>query len=74
LLIVGGEDHEVAALNRRAAAALGPTARLAVVPGATHLFGEPGALEQVTDQARAWFDRHLRRGAPVAGDVAEPPA
>ncbi len=50
-------------------AAAARPARVAVVPGATHLFGEPGALEQVTDQARAWFDRHLRRDGPVAGDV-----
>ena len=47
LLIVGGADTEVLELNRRAQAELGGKASLAVVPGATHLFEEPGALEAV---------------------------
>jgi putative phosphoribosyl transferase len=59
LLIVGGRDTEVLELNRRALARLGGTKELAVVPGATHLFEEPGALKQVADLASAWFLRHL---------------
>ncbi|MEU6549022.1 phosphoribosyltransferase family protein [Streptomyces sp. NPDC046915] len=63
LLIVGGHDQMVLGLNRRAQAQLRCENRLAVVPGATHLFEEPGALEAVTDLARDWFTDHL---APAA--------
>jgi len=63
LLIVGGADHEVLALNRAALARLRCPAKLEVVPGATHLFEEPGALEDVARLAAAWFRRHL---APAA--------
>jgi putative phosphoribosyl transferase len=60
LLIVGGADDVVLALNRRARAALGSSAsELAVVPGATHLFEEPGTLAQAAQLARDWFVRHL---------------
>ncbi len=59
LLIVGGEDHVVLDLNRRAFEELGPTAALHVVPGATHLFEEPGALDVVAEKATVWFVRHL---------------
>jgi dienelactone hydrolase len=59
LLIVGGNDHDVLRLNVEALAALGGEARLEVVPGATHLFEEPGALERVTVLARDWFLQHL---------------
>lgn len=59
LLIVGGDDREVLALNRRALERLGGHARLEVVEGAGHLFEEPGALERVADLAGAWFRRHL---------------
>jgi dienelactone hydrolase len=59
LLIVGGNDPEVLALNRAALAALAGEARLEIVPGATHLFEEPGALERVAELARDWFLRHL---------------
>ena len=55
LLIVGGDDEVVLDLNRRAQALLGGENRLSVVPGATHLFEEPGALEAVADLARDWF-------------------
>jgi len=55
LLIVGGEDGDVLALNRAARARMTCRCELKVVPGATHLFEEPGALEQVTALARAWF-------------------
>jgi putative phosphoribosyl transferase len=61
LLIVGGNDPEVLRLNRQALPALAGEARLEIVPGATHLFEEPGALEQVAVLARDWFLRHLAR-------------
>ena len=59
LLIVGGRDETVLGLNRRACEALTCEKRLEVVPGATHLFEEPGALEQVTALAADWFRRQL---------------
>ncbi|SCE75196.1 dienelactone hydrolase family protein [Micromonospora chokoriensis] len=61
LLLVGGLDEEVISLNERAAVELGDVAELRIVPGATHLFEEPGTLEQVADQAGAWFTTHLNR-------------
>lgn len=61
LLIVGGQDHEVLSLNREALARLRCTKELQIVPGATHLFEEPGTLDQVIELARAWFLRHLPR-------------
>ncbi|WP_431990765.1 dienelactone hydrolase family protein [Streptomyces albogriseolus] len=59
LLVVGGADSEVLDLNRRAARRLSAPHRLDVVPGATHLFGEPGALERVAELAAGWFGEHL---------------
>lgn len=59
LLIVGGDDRQVLPLNRRTLAQLPCEARLEIVPGATHLFEEPGALEQVASLAANWFVRHL---------------
>lgn len=59
LLIVGGRDTEVLALNRGALARLGGVKELRVVPGATHLFEEPGTLEAVAELATDWFTRHL---------------
>ena len=58
LLIVGGRDTTVLGLNRRAFAQLRAEKELAVVPGATHLFEEPGTLEEVTRLAADWFVRH----------------
>lgn len=58
-LIVGGEDPEVIALNRAAALLLGGQRELVIIPGAGHLFGEPGTLDQVVDHARQWFSQHL---------------
>ncbi|WP_040796562.1 phosphoribosyltransferase [Nocardia higoensis] len=55
LLIVGGHDHLVLELNRQAAKALSCETALAVVPGATHLFEEPGALQKAAELARDWF-------------------
>jgi putative phosphoribosyl transferase len=57
LLIVGGQDQAVLRMNEDAARQLGGPHDILVVPGATHLFEEPGALEQVTDAAREWFLR-----------------
>ncbi|MGZ5715983.1 MAG: dienelactone hydrolase family protein [Caldimonas sp.] len=62
LLIVGGADTEVLALNRRALGHLGDASELAIVPGATHLFEERGALEHVTRLAGDWFIAHLPDG------------
>ncbi|MGZ8221331.1 MAG: dienelactone hydrolase family protein [Methylobacter sp.] len=59
LLIVGGEDTVVTGLNRQAAAQLPVEHRLEIVPGATHLFEEPGKLEQVANLACAWFLHHF---------------
>ncbi|WP_433552461.1 dienelactone hydrolase family protein [Micromonospora zamorensis] len=61
LLLVGGLDEEVITLNERALAELGEIGELRVIPGATHLFEEPGTLEQVADQAGTWFTTHLSR-------------
>jgi putative phosphoribosyl transferase len=55
LLIVGGEDHVVVGLNREAQMQLRCRSELVVIPGATHLFEEPGALEAVAEHAGAWF-------------------
>jgi dienelactone hydrolase len=55
LLIVGGNDEPVIELNREALARLRAPARLEIVPGATHLFEEPGALEEVSRVARDWL-------------------
>ncbi|MGA7270903.1 MAG: phosphoribosyltransferase family protein [Acidimicrobiia bacterium] len=59
LLIVGGRDTEVLALNRQAASRLTCPHELEIVAGATHLFEESGALEEVARLAVEWFDRHL---------------
>jgi putative phosphoribosyl transferase len=64
LLIVGGEDDAVPWLNQKALSQLGCLKELVVIPGATHLFQEPGALEDVAYLAARWFGRHLTRGNP----------
>ena len=66
LLIVGGADTMVLDLNQRAQTQLKCESRLAVVPGATHLFPESGALSQVTDLAADWFGRHFARTGAIA--------
>ena len=63
LLIVGGRDEMVLDLNRRAQVTLSGESRLEVVPGATHLFEEPGTLDAVADMAADWFTAHLRASA-----------
>jgi putative phosphoribosyl transferase len=59
LLIVGGADPQVLELNRRTEGHLRCETRLEIVPGATHLFEEPGALERVAELAAAWFTDHI---------------
>ncbi|MGH9367095.1 MAG: dienelactone hydrolase family protein [Thermoanaerobaculia bacterium] len=66
LLIVGGEDLPVIEFNREAMARLRCECRLEIVPGATHLFTEPGALERVARLAGGWFTHHLA-GRPRPG-------
>ena len=61
LLIVGGFDAEVIELNEEALVRLNTEKALEIVPGASHLFSEPGALERVFELAGDWFDRHLVR-------------
>ena len=68
LLIVGGADIPVLDLNRAALAQIPAEKRLEIVPGATHLFEEPGALAEVARLATGWFGRHLRRGTAVPVD------
>jgi pimeloyl-ACP methyl ester carboxylesterase len=59
LLIVGGADSRVIELNQWALELLGGEKRIEIVPGATHLFPEPGALEAVIELAAGWFEHHL---------------
>ncbi len=64
LLIVGGDDEIVVELNRQAFVKLQCDRQLEIVPGATHLFPEPGALEEVARLARGWFRRYLAPSRP----------
>lgn len=59
LLIIGGADEEVIEMNRSAMEKLTGTKKMVIVPGATHLFEEPGALEEVSRLARDWFLKYL---------------
>ncbi len=65
LLIVGGEDGDVIRLNQEAYSRLHCEKALRVVPGASHLFEEPGALENVAETASEWFVQYLRQEASV---------
>ena len=68
LLIVGGADFGVIELNEQALARLKGPKAIEIVPGATHLFPEPGALEAVAARAARWFETYLTRdGARSAG-------
>jgi dienelactone hydrolase len=69
LLIVGGADRPVIGMNREAMARLGPPVKeLVIVPGATHLFEEPGKLEEVARFAADWFTRYLNLPAESKAD------
>jgi putative phosphoribosyl transferase len=59
LLIVGGDDTPVLAMNREASARMHAENRIVIVPGASHLFEEPGKIEEVARLAGEWFGRHL---------------
>ncbi len=59
LLIVGGRDEPVIGMNEEAATELRCEHEVVIVPGATHLFEEPGALDEVAKLAGEWFSRHL---------------
>jgi pimeloyl-ACP methyl ester carboxylesterase len=74
LLIVGGLDGVVIDMNRSAAALLACEHRLEIVPGATHLFEEPGKLEEVARLARKWFQQHLGRAGRGAGRATAAPS
>jgi putative phosphoribosyl transferase len=74
LLIVGGADEQVLELNRQAEQALAGPSRLEVVPNATHLFVEPGAMEHVVDLARDWLVEVLTPDAASPHDASAAPA
>ena len=61
LLIVGGNDPQVIELNQEAFELLTCKKEMTIIPGASHLFEEPGALEQVAGLAADWFNEHLQR-------------
>ncbi len=67
LLLVGGADAQVLALNRQAMDLMRAPVHLEIIPGATHLFEEPGTLGQVAALAREWFSRYLTREAAAEG-------
>jgi dienelactone hydrolase len=69
LLIVGGADTEVLALNRTSQSTMGRRAELQVIPGATHLFEEPGTLEQAANAAADWFTSWLQPAPRVASSM-----
>ena len=69
-LSVGGDDREVLALNRTALQHLVCEKRLEVVPGATHLFEEPGTLEIAARAAADWFATHLAAAGPSGARTA----
>jgi len=69
LLLVGGLDTPVIEMNRQAMAQMHAETRLVIVPGATHLFEEPGTLEEVARLARDWFLRYLVPGANTAASA-----
>ena len=69
LLIVGGDDAEVLTLNEFALERLGGPARLEIIPGATHLFEEPGAMNRVSLLAASWFDEFMTVAERVSGSL-----
>lgn len=72
LLLVGERDEPVIDLNERARARMRAPVQLEIIPGATHLFEEPGTLEQVATRASDWFGRHLPRQPEARVDPARP--
>jgi putative phosphoribosyl transferase len=74
LMIIGGADQQVLGLNKEAAARMGAEVDLRIVPEATHLFAEPGALEEVIDLAVVGLDRYLPHNETHYGQVPNTPA
>lgn len=72
LLITGGRDEAVIDLNQRAMSYMSAPVKLEIIPGATHLFEEPGALAQVAALARDWFTRNLRAFATGSAPGSQP--
>jgi putative phosphoribosyl transferase len=70
LLIVGGDDPRVIKMNKDAMPRMRGEVSLEIIPGATHLFEEPGTLQRVAKLAAAWFDRHLRSASPSVSDTS----
>ncbi len=70
LLIVGGDDHEVITLNRTALAVMRCPARLLIVPGAGHLFEEPGTLHEALNAAVDWLETHIRTSEHANASVS----
>ena len=66
MLIAGGNDAAVAALNLEAWARMHCEKSIEIIPGAGHLFDEPGALDNVSALAARWFSEHLRKDANIA--------
>ena len=66
MLIVGGDDEPVIEMNRAAYRLLTCPKRMVIVPGASHLFDEPGTLEKVAEHARIWFQQYFRAASPRA--------
>jgi dienelactone hydrolase len=73
LLLVGGRDTPVIAMNREAARLMTAEVHLEIIPGASHLFEEPGALRQVAERAAAWFRGHLPEGSSRPAPPARTP-
>jgi putative phosphoribosyl transferase len=73
LLIVGGKDQEVITLNQEAYRRLRCEKAFRIVPGASHLFEEPGTLEIVAETAAEWFAQHLRQKAACGSEACQPP-
>jgi pimeloyl-ACP methyl ester carboxylesterase len=71
LLIVGGDDVEVLELNHQACARMNCPREVVIVPGATHLFEEPGTLERVETLAAQWFERHFTANVRLATGVRD---
>ena len=74
LLLVGGLDTQVIELNRQAQARLGAMGELVIVPGATHLFEEPGTLDEVIRHAANWFLKHFKGVTATGGRDVRPQA
>jgi dienelactone hydrolase len=70
LLIVGGEDRDVIAMNRDAMPRMRGEVAIEIIPGATHLFEEPGALQRVAELAADFFDRHIRPSSGRSPDTS----